>query len=175
MVVQTVGDNTIRLMRGDITDIDVEAFVFDIDEDCELGSGYGGAIAARAGRSVQDDLRDIGHCNKGEAVVTGAGKMSAKHIIHVNGPKFHEPDTEQKLRTSVEACLRCAEDRRIEQLAFPPIGTGMYQVPLDLCAKVMVDAISEHLAGASGLKEVIVVALNEREYKPFVAALQGGA
>jgi len=175
MVVQTVGEKTIRLTRGDITDIEVEAFVFDIDEDCELGSGYGGAIAARAGRSVQDELRDIGRCAKGEAVITGAGKLKAGHIIHVNGPKFHEPDTETKLRTSVDACLQCADDQGVAQLAFPPIGTGMYQVPIDLCARVMVDAISKHLAGDSGLKEVIVVALNSREYAPFEACLQGGA
>ena len=175
MVVQTIGDRTIRLMRGDITDIDVEAFVFDIDENCELGSGYGGAIAARAGRTVQDELREIGRCAKGEVVITGAGKMKASHIIHVNGPKFHEPETEQKLRASVEACLECADDKGIAQIAFPPIGTGMYQVPLDLCASVMVKTLSGYLRGDTKLKEVIVVALNEREYRPFDAALQGGA
>ena len=174
-MVRRIGDRIIRLTSGDITELEVEAFVFDIDEDCKLGSGYGGAIATRGGKSVQDELDEIGRCPKGDAVVTGAGKMNAKHIIHTNGPKFHEPDTEGILRRTVGACLSRAQEKGIEQLAFPPIGTGLYQVPIDLCVSVMVETVSDHLEGDTTLQEVVFVALNSREYGPFEARLQGGA
>ena len=71
--------------------------------------------------------------------------LKAEYIVHVNGPKFKEQDEEGKLRRSVQSALRRAEEKGVKRLAFPPIGTGLYQVPLDLCARVMVDTITEHL------------------------------
>jgi len=161
MVENKIGDKVIRLIRGDITDIKVEAFVYDITSDCKLSSGYGGAITQRLAT--------------GEAVITGAGKLKNNHIIHVNGPKFHEPETEAKLKRSVDAALKRAVESGIKQLAFPPIGTGLYQVPLDLCAKVLIGAVAEHLKGDTPLEEVLFVALDTREYKPFESMLEKGA
>ena len=77
-------------------------------------------------------------------MVTQAGILKAEYIIHVNGPKFREEDEKGKLERAVSALAR-AEEKGVKQIAFPPIGTGMYQVPMDLCASVMVDTISRHL------------------------------
>ena len=170
-----IGDKTIRLVRGDITDLEVEAFVFDITADCKLSSGYGAAIAQRGGKAVQTELSAVGQLKTGDAVMTTAGEMKAKHIIHTNGPKFHEPDTETKLRKAMESVLRLARDKGISQLALPPIGTGLYQVPLDLCARVMVDAVTQHLRGETSLKEILFVALDSREAGPLQTWLGKGA
>ena len=175
MVTKEVGGKQIRLVTDDITDIDVEAFVFDITEDVKLGSGYGGAIAQRGGPKIQEELDAIGGVPTGEAVTTSAGNMKANYIIHLNVPKFHEPDTEEKLRRATQAALRQAEVKGITKLAFPPVGTGLYQVPLDLCARVMVDTVVEHLGGNTGLEEVLFVALDNREFAPFQEKLEGGA
>jgi len=175
MIERKIGDKVIRVVQDDITDLDIDAFVFDITEDCKLGSGYGGAIAQRAGKTVQNELNEIGTLPTGEAVITGAGKMKAKHIIHVNGPKFHEPETVAKLQRATAAALRRAEEYGIERLAFPPVGTGLYQVPLELCAKVLFDTVSSHLAGETTVEEVVFVALDTREYEPFAATVEGGA
>ena len=174
MVEKKVGDKVIRLVVGDITDIEIQAFVFDITEDAKLGSGYGGAITGRAGKVVQDALDEIGKVATGDAVITTAGKMKAEHIIHTNGPKFHEPDTEGKLSRAMASVLEVAEENDIKQLALPPIGTGMYQVPGDLCARVMVGAVVSHLEGDSKLEEVIFVALNSRERGFLESAIEGG-
>ena len=172
MVEKRLGGKTVRLVRGDITLAEADAFVHDITGDCKLGSGYGGAIASRGGKAVQDELESIGALPTGEAVLTRAGNLKAKHIIHVNGPKFHEPDTERKLTRATEAALRLAEEHQIETLAFPPIGTGLYQVPLDLCARVMLSCIERHLAKAdSRLRVVLLVANDSRELAPLAAAL----
>jgi len=174
MAEKKIGDKVIRLVRGDITNLEVEAFVYDITADAKLGTGYGGAISQRGGPTIQKELAEIGSCPTGEAIVTSAGTMKAKHIIHVNGPKFFEPDTEGKLRRATQAALQRAEEKGIRQLAFPPVGTGLYQVPLDLCARVMVDTVEEHLKRDSGLNEVLFVALDTREFKPLQAKIQGG-
>ena len=175
MVEKKIGDKVIRLELGDITNLEVEAFVFDITEDAKLGSGYGGAIASRAGKVVQDELDVIGRVPTGEAVITSAGKMKAKHIIHLNGPKFFEADEEAKLRRATKAALQLAEENGITQVAFPPVGTGLYQVDLGLCSRVMVDTVTEHLKGDSGVREVIFVALDAREYGPLEKKIAGGA
>ena len=174
MTEKRIGEKVIRLVMGDITDMEVEAFVYDITEDAKLGSGYGSAIANRGGKAVQDELAAVGSCKTGEAVVTTAGKMKAGRIIHVNGPKFHEPDTEGKLRRATQAALEKSREEGITRLALPPIDTGLYQVPLDLCARVMVDTVSEHLANESSLAEVVFVALDKREFEPLSTAIQGG-
>ena len=174
MVERTIGDKRLRMVRGDITDIEVEAFVFDITEDAKLGSGFGGAIQQRGGIVIQKELDEIGSVPTGEAVVTQAGILKADYIIHVNGPKFREEDEMGILERAVTSALARAEEKGIKQIAFPPIGTGMYQVPLDLCADVMVDTISRHLANGSSLDEVLIVVQDPREIPPFESKFQEG-
>ena len=171
MTTKKVGNSVIRLTKGDITDMAVEAFVYDITSDAKLGTGYGSAITARGGKAVQDELNAIGSCPTGKAIITSAGKMKVKHIIHVNGPKFHEEDQEGKLTRAVKAALKLAEENNIAQLALPPIGTGFYQVDLQLCSRVMVDTVTEHLSGNTRLKEVLFVALDTREFNPLQAKI----
>lgn len=175
MMERKVGGRVMRLVRGDITEADADAFVYDITEDCKLGSGYGGAIMMRGGKVVQDELTKIGRCAPGEAVATTAGDLKVSHIIHVNGPKFHEQDTEGKLRTAVRAALKLAEKKGVKRLAFPPIGTGLYQVPLDLCAKVMIETVEEHLLNGASIEDVTFVANDSREIAPFKSRLNGGS
>ncbi len=179
MVEQTVerriGERAVRVVRDDITDMEVDAFVYDITEDLRLGSGHGSAIQQRGGVKIQEALDAIGRCPVGEAVITTAGLLKAKHIIHANGPKFCEPDEEGKLRRAVRAALRLADENGIETLAFPPMGAGLYQVPVDLCARVLVDTVLEHLAGETGLREVLFVIPDSRERGAFEARIQEGA
>jgi len=175
MVERTIGDKKLRMVRGDITEVEVDAFVFDITEDAKLGSGFGGAIQQRGGIVIQKELDEIGSVPTGDAVVTQAGILNAEYIIHVNGPKFREEDEKEKLERSVKSALARAEEKGMKQVAFPPIGTGMYQVPMDLCADVMVETISSHLANGSGLEEVLIVLQDPREITPFEAKFQEGA
>lgn len=165
-----INDKTIRLIKGDITDTEIDAFVFDIKEDLKLGSGYGGAIAVRGGPSVQEELDKVEKIGVGEATITSAGNMKAKYIIHTVGPKFQEDDTAGKLRSATLNALKKAEEKDdIETIAFPPMGTGLYGVPLDLCAEVMLKAVKEYLEGSTKLKEVDFVLFDTREMKPFEA------
>lgn len=174
MVERSIGDKFIRLVTGDITEQDVEAFVYDITADVQLGFGYGSAISSRAGKSVQEELDSIGSCPSGQAIVTSAGNLKAKYIIHTNGPKFFEPNEEAILRHAVESVLKLAEEKGITQLAFPPIGTGLYQVDQALSARVLVDTVTEHLKNSSTIREVLFVALDTREFKPFQKEIQKG-
>jgi O-acetyl-ADP-ribose deacetylase (regulator of RNase III) len=175
MVEQKIGERVVKLTRGDITEMEIEAFVFDIDSDMQLGSGFGSAIQRRGGIVIQKELDKIGSCPTGEAVVTEAGILKADYIIHVNGPKFREPDEEGKLRSATKSALRRADEKGIKRLAFPPIGTGLYQVPMDLCTRVMVDTVTAHLKNDTTLEEVVFVTMDDREFKPFKQKIEEGA
>jgi O-acetyl-ADP-ribose deacetylase (regulator of RNase III) len=175
MVGRKIGDKSLCLVREDITEMEVDAFVFDVTEDLKLGSGFGAAIQQRGGIVIQKELDKFGSCPTGEAVVTEAGILKADWIIHANGPKFREEDEEDKLRRTIQSVLARAEEKGVKRLAFPPMGTGLYQVPLDLCSRVMVDTISERLANGGTLEEVLIAAPDNREFDPFKVQIEEGA
>jgi O-acetyl-ADP-ribose deacetylase (regulator of RNase III) len=163
-----VNQSTIRLTQGDITDIEVEAFVFYARPGLKLGSGFGNAIAIRGGPTIQKTLDEMATpVEVGEAVVTEAGNLKAKYIIHAVGPVFQEENTEEKLRKTVESSLKRAEEKGIRQIAFPLMGAGFYGVPMDVSAMVTLGTVKDYLAKNTGIKEVVAVALDSREIKPF--------
>lgn len=172
MTEKNVNGRSIRLMKGDITDLDVEGFAFYATEDLVLGSGYGTAISVRGGPSIQEECKKLAPVPVGRAVVTGAGNLKARYIIHAVGPKFQEPDEAEKLRRTVQAVLEKAEEKGIRRLALPPMGTGFYGIPVDLCARVMVETLRGHLNGNTKIEEVIICVRDSREIPHFAKQIE---
>jgi O-acetyl-ADP-ribose deacetylase (regulator of RNase III) len=166
-----VGRSVIRLIRDDITMLDIDAFVFYARRDLVLGSGFGTAIAVRGGPSVQEQLRAFGERQIGDVVITKGGNLKARHIVHAIGPRFQEPDLERKLRGVVGEVLSKAEEQGIRRVAFPAMGAGFYGVPLHVSADVSIGAAREYLARGSTLEEVVFCLLDVREFKAYEAAL----
>jgi O-acetyl-ADP-ribose deacetylase (regulator of RNase III) len=169
-----VGRAVIRLVKGDITEQDVEAFVFYARPDLTLGSGVGTAISVRGGPTIQKELADLGPIAVGHAVVTGAGNLRAQWIIHAVGPRFQDEDTEAKLRATVLAALRGGEEKGIARVALPAMGAGYYGIPNDLCARVMLEAIRLHLARPTSIAEVLVCVLDTPQFTSFETRLGVG-
>jgi O-acetyl-ADP-ribose deacetylase (regulator of RNase III) len=166
-----INNSTLRLARGDIADTELEAFVFYARHDLALGSGFGTAISIRGGPSVQESLNRLGPLETTQAIISPAGEMKAGHIIHAVGPRFQEEDLEDKLRQTIRNVLKCAEDNGLKTLAFPPMGTGFYGVPLEQSARVTIAEIADYLAGETGLKEVVIYLADIREQQPFESYL----
>jgi O-acetyl-ADP-ribose deacetylase (regulator of RNase III) len=162
-----VNGRKLRLVKGDITDLEFESFVYYARHDLALGSGFGTAIAQRGGPEVQGELKRLGSLQTTDVVVTSAGGMKAKYIIHAVGPRFQEEDLENKLRTTIRNSLKTAEDSGIRQVAFPPMGAGFYGVPLETSAKLTLETIRDHLSGDAKLTDVAVCLLDDRELKLF--------
>ena len=167
MLESKIKDSTIRLEKGDLTAMDLEAIVFYASPDLVLGAGFGSAIAARGGVSIQEELKTYGTISTGEAVVTTAGELKSEYIIHAVGPRFQETDIEEKLRLTVKNALKAAEEKGIHRVAFPPMGAGFYGIPLDLCARVMLEVFSKHLSQESPIEEIIICVLDKREFYAF--------
>ena len=167
----TIRDSVVRLVKGDITELDVGAFVFYATHDLALGAGFGGMILVRGGASIQKELNALAPIADLEAVVSGAGKLSAEYIIHAVGPRFREDDIEAKLMATMENCLLRAEEKGVKTLAFPAMGAGYYGIPAPVSATVMLAALETHLKGETGLEEVTICVLDSPQFKAFEAAL----
>ncbi|MBM4332885.1 MAG: O-acetyl-ADP-ribose deacetylase [Deltaproteobacteria bacterium] len=162
-----VKQSVIRLTKGDITGLQVEAIVFYARPDLLLGSGFGGVIATRGGPKIQEELKKIGAVNVTEAMVTSAGNLKAKYIIHAVGPRFQEEKLEEKLRSTMLNALRRAEENKIRSLALPAMGVGFYGIPLEVCARETLGTAKEYLESPTELREVIFCLSDSREMKAF--------
>ena len=157
----------LRLIKGDITDLDIESFVFYARDDLLLGSGFGTAISVRGGPTIQKELNEIGKIKVTEAVVSLAGEMKAKYIIHANGPKFQEENLSEKLEKTILNSLKKAEEKGIKAIAFPPMGAGFYGVPLPLSAEITLDTIKEYFSGETNLDDIVICLIDNRDYMQF--------
>lgn len=169
MLESKIKKSTMCLEKGDLTAMEVEAIVFYASHDLKLGSGFGSAIATRGGMSIQEELNTLGELSTCDAVVTEAGQLNSSFIVHAVGPRFQESDTAEKLRKTIQNALNKAEEKGIKEIAFPPMGSGFYGVPLNVCSQVMIDTIKDKLENSTTLEKVIICVLDNREYKAFEA------
>src|SRR5689334_14686011 len=159
---------SLELVQGDITDLAVDAIVNAANSYLVLGAGVAGAIDEKGGPSIQAECDAIGHCDVGSAVITGAGRLPAKHVIHAVGPIQGEGDEEAKLAGATLASLELARQHGLVSIAFPAISTGVFGYPLDACARVMLRTAIEFAAGEPGPVSTIVFCLFDgRAYRAF--------
>ena len=173
MIETTIETCAVRIVRDDITTLEVDAFVFDARPDLVLGAGFGTAIALRGGPSIQTELKTLAPLAAGRVVVTTGGKLPAKHIIHVVGPRFQEDDLERKLAEALRSVFRAADDHGFARLALPALGAGFYGVPVEACAHATLAELRRHLAAGSALREVIICVRDTHEIAPFARELDG--
>ena len=164
----------VRLIRDDITLLDVDGFVFYAEPDLALGSGFGGAISVRGGPAVQKELNELakaGPIPMGEVVVSGAGKLKARRILHTVGPRFREAETETKLFKTVIRCLEVAQELGLRSLAFPAMGSGYYGIPPAVSARVMLEAFQTFRERMTSLETLIICVFDTPQYQAFEAAM----
>jgi O-acetyl-ADP-ribose deacetylase (regulator of RNase III) len=167
-MLDTINRNSlIHLEKRDLIMMDIDAIVFYAQHDLVLGSGFGNSITVRGGPSIQEELKKYGTISTGDAVITSAGQLNSNYIIHAVGPRFQESNIEGKLILTMKNVLRLAEENKIREIGFPPMGTGFYGIPLELSARVMYKVLSDHLAGNTLLEKVVISVIDEREFKAF--------
>ena len=159
-----INNTTLKAIKDDITNLDIESFVFYARTDLKLGSGYGNAISTRGGPKIKEELDKIGSIEKTEAVVSAAGMLKAKYIIHAAGPMFSEENTESKLHNTMINALKEAQKKGIKKVAFPLMGIGFYGIPPTQSLSIMTDAIKDFVKGNDAFEEIIICANDNREY-----------
>lgn len=167
----------VEIIQGDITKITVDAIVNAANSSLMGGGGVDGAIHRAGGPEILEECKLIvarqGGCPAGEAVVTTAGKLPAKYIIHTVGPVWHggRRKEAETLRSCYLSALKLAVENNCSTVAFPCISTGVYGYPKDKAATIAVRAVSDFLAKNDTLKKVILVSFDEENYELLMTEL----
>ena len=153
---QPAVNERIELALGDITREHVDAIVNAANPELRGGGGVDGAIHRAGGPEIMAECRKIGHCEPGEAVITGAGKLSARFVIHAVGPVWTGGGAEEEvlLASCHERALELAREHGCRTVTFPAISTGAYGYPPRLAAPIALAATSDALVRLPRIEKV---------------------
>ncbi len=160
----------IEILKGDITKVTVDAIVNAANNSLLGGGGVDGAIHRAGGQAILDDCRKIiarqGGCKTGQAVITTAGKLKAKFVIHTVGPVWNggQKDEKVKLADCYKNALKLAAENDCKTIAFPCISTGIYKYPSNDAARVAVDAVLEFVSNSDKIDKVIFVCFDDDNF-----------
>lgn len=166
-MIYRVGERQIELVQGDITEMYTDVIVNAANAQLQLGGGVAGAIRRKGGPSIQKECNKHGPINVGEAAITGAGGLKARHVIHAAGPRMGEGDEDNKLKNATLNSLKLADENGLKSIAFPAISTGIFGFPIDRCAHIMLTTAIEYLQRTTSLKKVVFCLFGADSYKTF--------
>ncbi|RAV99412.1 O-acetyl-ADP-ribose deacetylase [Pseudochryseolinea flava] len=163
----------IILQQGDITKLSVDAIVNAANTSLLGGGGVDSAIHRAGGPKILAECMLIrnkqGGCETGEAVITSAGNLKARFVIHTVGPVWNGGHhNEEKLLTSAyHNSLKLATSYAVRTIAFPNISTGIYHFPKEKAARIAIDTVTRFDASAMYIEEVIFCCFDEENYKLY--------
>jgi len=135
---KTIHNKILRLLKGDLTERRVDAIVNAANSYLQHGGGVAGAIVKKGGQVIQEESDIIGFTPVGTAVITTAGKLPAKFVIHTVGPRMGEGDEDNKLKNAVLSTLMLASKKGLKSISIPAISSGIFGFPKDRCARILV-------------------------------------
>jgi O-acetyl-ADP-ribose deacetylase (regulator of RNase III) len=145
---------TIEIVDGDIAAQTIDAIVNAANNAFWMGSGVAGAIKARGGQMIEDEAVARGPVEPGECVLTSAGRLAAKHVIHAAVMGQDLRTSAALIETATSKALRLAESNGLASIALPAFGTGVGGFPIAQCARIMIEAVRAHAPEARSLRLV---------------------
>jgi O-acetyl-ADP-ribose deacetylase len=130
---------TIRLIKGDITDQNVDVIVNPANSYLKHGGGVAGAIVRKGGKIIQTESDKIGFVPVGSSVITTSGELPCQTIIHTVGPQMGEGNEDFKLSKSIHSSLSLASYNSYKSISIPAISSGIFGFPKDRCANILLD------------------------------------
>jgi len=137
-----------------------------------LGGGVAGAIRTKGGPEIQAECNKIGGTFVGGAVITTAGSLIAKHVIHAVGPQMGEGNEDEKLKNATQNSLKVADENNLKSISFPAISTGIFGFPIQRCAEIMLKTTIDYLKGRTGLEKVVFCLFGNDSYQVFAKQLK---
>jgi O-acetyl-ADP-ribose deacetylase (regulator of RNase III) len=166
-----VGEVSVALLKGDITEVEADAIVNAANSYLEHGGGVAGAIVRKGGWVIQEESREwvrrFGPVPVGGVAVTSAGRLKAKYVIHAVGPRCGVEPVE-KVGEAVRNALLKAEELGLSSIAFPAISTGVFGCPYEAAALQMATAIREVAPRLAKVRRVFIVLYGDEAYNKFV-------
>jgi len=162
-------DSKISIVRGDITQLDVDAIVNAANSTLLGGGGVDGAIHRAAGPDLLVECRTLGGCEPGQAKITCGYRLASRFVIHTVGPiwKGGQHGEAQILSDCYQNSLRLAVENGIRSIAFPAISCGAYRYPIPEAARVAVETATEFLAAEGKIDNVIFVLATDEIFAAY--------
>jgi O-acetyl-ADP-ribose deacetylase (regulator of RNase III) len=157
----------ILIIAGDLVEQEVDAIVNAANNDLVLGGGVAGAIRSRGGPTIQRECDEHGPVKVGDAVLTGAGELAARHVIHAASMRLGGSTNEESLRSSMDNSFRLARENGVKTIAVPAVGTGIAGFPMEDCAIVMARSLRGALAEGWQPEEVRFVLFGDAARRTF--------
>jgi O-acetyl-ADP-ribose deacetylase (regulator of RNase III) len=163
----------IKIVKGDITKIQADVIVNAANTSLLGGGGVDGAIHRAGGPAILEECKKIrarqGGCKTGEAVITSAGNLPVKYVIHTVGPVWNggTHNEEQLLSNAYLNSLKLAEEHDCKSVAFPSISTGIYHFPKDKAAKIAADTVDDFLHDHADLT-IIFCCFDDESYELYL-------
>jgi len=168
-----IGATTFSIVRGDITEAEVDAVVNAANAELWMGAGVAGAMKRKGGTVIEEEAVRQGPIEPGEAVLTVAGNLPATHVIHAAAMGRDLKADSAKIAAATRASLAIADKHRMASIAFPALGSGVGGVPPAQSADTMVSAVVDHVrSGKSSLQKVMFVLYQDEAFKAFSDALR---
>ena len=167
----------IELLKGDITKLKVDAIVNAANSSLMGGGGVDGAIHRAGGPAILEECRMIvakqGGCKTGEAVITTAGNLPAKFVIHTVGPVWNggKKNEQELLAACYQNSLKLAIEHKLSSIAFPNISTGIYGYPKKEAAEIAINTVSAFLKQNNFSGIVYFVCFDEENYQLYRSAI----
>jgi O-acetyl-ADP-ribose deacetylase (regulator of RNase III) len=175
-----VGNARIQLIKGDITEVDVDAIVNAANSTLLGGGGVDGAIHRKGGPKILEECKLIRATQwpdglpTGKAVLTSGGNLKAKYVIHTVGPiwlgGFHVES--ELLKQAYRNSLKLAVQNGIKTIAFPSISTGAYGYPIEEASRVAVGSVKKFLEKEDKIKKVTFVLFSDLDFAVYLRALK---
>ncbi|MCJ8292751.1 MAG: O-acetyl-ADP-ribose deacetylase [Crocinitomicaceae bacterium] len=168
----------IKVIQDDITKIKVDAIVNAANTSLLGGSGVDGAIHKAGGKAILEDCEKIrrkqGGCKVGEAVITTAGNLPAKFVIHTVGPVWNggSKNEEELLYNTYKNSLYLAEQNQVKTIAFPNISTGIYRFPKHKAAAIAIEVIRDFYNTSKSVEVVLFVCFDKENFDTYNALLK---
>jgi O-acetyl-ADP-ribose deacetylase (regulator of RNase III) len=161
----------LELIEGDITEMQTDAIVNAANARLILGGGVAGAIRRKGGPEIQEECNKIGGTFVGGAVITTAGNLKAKHVIHAVGPRMGEGNEDEKLTNATLNSLKLADENSLKSISFPAISAGIFGFPIERCAEIMLKTTIDYLKGNTNLEKVVFCLFGRDSYQVFANQL----
>jgi O-acetyl-ADP-ribose deacetylase (regulator of RNase III) len=168
-----IGEVTLELVEGDITQQDTEAIVNAANPSLLGGGGVDGAIHRAGGPEILAECRKLGGCHTGDAKITIGGRLNARYVIHTVGPVYWREGAERAaelLASAYRRSLEVAAENGVRSVAFPSISTGAYGYPMEEAAPIAIQTVRDHLATQEkegGLQLVRFVLYGSQAYQTY--------
>ena len=162
----------LEIIEADITEMETDAIVNAANAQLILGGGVAGAISKKGGPEIQKECNEIGGTSVGGAVITNAGNLKAKYVIHAVGPRMGEGNEDQKLKSATLNSLKIADENNIKSISFPAISTGIFGYPIVKCAEIMLLTTIDYIEGQSALEKIVFCLFGHDSYKIFAEQLK---